>query len=67
VHASEDIRVIEEMWDRLDLTMQVREKQLEQSMLKFERLQSQYDKVNRDIRSITSNLNTRRGELEIVY
>ncbi len=66
VHASEDIRVIDEMWDKLDSTMQSREIQLEQSIAKFERLQSQYDKVNKDIRSITSNLNSHREQLEIV-
>lgn len=64
IEPGEEIELIESLWDRLDQVMHEREDQLEQSMLRFEKMKYQYEKLTQEIRNKTQALNSLHNELE---
>lgn len=64
--ADEDIRVIEKLWDKLDITLQNRESQLEHAILRSEKLQRSYESFISNTENLDFSLDSLRNQLEIV-
>ena len=65
VSADEDLGLIEKLWDRLDLALQTRESELEQAILKSERLRTRYESFIGDTGKIDADLELIKGQLDL--
>ena len=61
--SNEDINIILDLWEKLDLMMSNREKQLDLALINFEQMQSNYDKLDKNIRKMCDELNSVRSQL----
>ena len=66
VDANEEMRVIDRLWERLDQAISSRESQLEATIGKYDKMQKTYEHLNKDIKRLTSNLNTLKDQLGVV-
>lgn len=60
------MKSIERLWERLDQCIDNREHQLEQTILKCEKLQKIYERLNKDLKNISQNLNSIKDQTNIV-
>lgn len=60
------MKSIESLWERLDQCIANREHQLEQRILKCEKLKKIYDKLNKDLKNIGNKLNSIKEQTNIV-
>ena len=55
--------MVDRLWERLDQAISNRESQLEATIGKYDKMQKTYDHLNKDIKRLTSNLNTLKDQL----
>lgn len=65
VGPDEDIRLVEKLWERLDLAVQTRESELEQAILRSERLQTRYESFVANTSRIDSDLEMLKSQLDL--
>lgn len=58
--------MVDRLWERLDQAISSRESQLEAAIGKYDKMQKTYEHLNKDIKRLTSNLNTLKDQLGIV-
>ena len=66
LRSDEDLRVVEQLWEKLDAALQSRELQLEHAILRSEKMQAKYQSIEKNCEKLESHLKDLQVQLNSV-